>query len=365
MSARSRSRRARAAIVWTIGWYVFLQIAVVVGMEVFRPLAFDREAMARRELLDARRAERPGSDLLIVVGSSRIGLGFLPGQLPPLCSPEGREVIVFNESHLSAGPRGNLVRVERLFRDGVTPRWLVLESIPGGMTHEGVPASQASFGDLPALCRHADRLKVLSIYGRERLNVISKHRQFLLGEIAPAFVTRGPESNVVRLEPLGDDRLWMRRDDLPAEKLDLLARMAEQTYRPRLAEWSVDPDLDTALRETLDLCREKGIPTVVVLTPESGRFRGWYSGETAKQVADYYTRLSRETGVPVVDARDWVADTGFNDPHHLNTQGARLFTARLDREVLRPLTGGWVVPRWESRASSSSSVPSSERAGGK
>jgi hypothetical protein len=364
MSARRRSRRARAAIAWTVGWFVVLQLAVVIGMEVFRPLAFDREALARRELLDARRAESPGADLLLVVGSSRIGLGLLPGELPRLCGPEGRAVIVFNESHLSAGPRGNLVRVERLFRDGVTPRWLVLESIPGGMTHEGVPASQASFGDLPALCRHADRLKVLSIYGRERLNATNKHRQFLLGEFAPAFVTRGPESNVVRLEPLGDDRQWMRRDDLPPEKLDLLARMAEMTYRPRLAEWSVDPKLDAAMRDLLELCREKGIPTVIVLTPESGRFRGWYSGETARQVADYYARLARDTGVPVVDAREWVPDDGFNDPHHLNLRGAGIFTSRLDREVLRPLVAGCLGARSHPGALSFSPVSGSERGAG-
>jgi hypothetical protein len=365
MSARRRSRRARAAILWTVGWYVILHVAVVLGMELFRPLAFDREAMARRELLDARRTERPGADLLLVVGSSRFGLGFLPGELSPMCSPEGHDVIVFNESHLSAGPRGNLVRVERLVRDGLTPRWLVLESIPGGMTHEGVPASQASFGDLPALCRHADQLKVLSIYGRERLNAIHKHRQFLLGEFAPAFVTRRDESDVVRLEPLGDDRRWMRRDDLPPEKLDLLARMAEMTYRPRLAEWSVDPDLDAATRDILKLCQKRGIPTVVVLTPESVRFRGWYSDETARQVADYYARLSLETGVPVVDAREWVSDDGFNDPHHLNLSGAREFTARLNREVLRPLVGGCVAPRWEPGALPSTRLSAPERGGGK
>jgi len=337
MAIRPRSRRARNEIAWGIGWFVASQLAIVLGMEALRPEAFDRESLARRELLDARRDESPNSDLLLFVGSSRVGLGFVPGELPPMTGPEGRPVVPFNFSHLGTGPRGNLVRFERLFRDGATPRWVVLESIPGGLTHEGVPASQASFGDLPALCRHADRLKVLSIYGRERLNVVHKHRQYLLSEFAPTFVTWGEEADRVTLEPLGDDRRWMRRENMPPEKRAILARMAEMTYRPRLAQWSVDPQLDAATRDLIGRCRDRQIPVVVVLTPESSSFRGWYSRETAEQVSDYYERLSREEMVAVIDARDWVSDDGFHDPHHPNLAGAKAFTARLYREVLCPL----------------------------
>jgi hypothetical protein len=159
----------------------------------------------------------------------------------------------------------------------------------------------------------------------------------LLSEFAPAFVTWGEESDLVRLEPLGDDRRWMRRDDLAPEKRAILARMAEMTYRPRLAHWSVDPQLDAATRDLISRCRDKQIPVVVVLTPETSVFRSWYGRETAQQVTEYYDRLSREEIVPVIDAREWVSDDGFNDPHHLNLAGAKAFTARLHREVLCPL----------------------------
>ena len=43
--------------------------------------------------------------------------------------------------------------------------------------------------------------------------------------------------------------------------------------------------------------------------------------------------LRREWGVPVIDARDWVADKDLWDTHHLLPEGAEVYTDRLGREL--------------------------------
>ena len=40
--------------------------------------------------------------------------------------------------------------------------------------------------------------------------------------------------------------------------------------------------------------------------------------------------------MPVVDARDWLADADFYDYHHVLHRGAKAYTDRLARGVLRP-----------------------------
>src|SRR5688572_8669466 len=109
MGARYRSRRSHSQVAWGVGGFAFIQLAVLLAMELIRPEAFDRESLARNDLVNARRAEEPDSDLLLVVGSSRIGHGVLACELRPTTGPEGRPVLPINYSHLAAGPRTNLM----------------------------------------------------------------------------------------------------------------------------------------------------------------------------------------------------------------------------------------------------------------
>jgi hypothetical protein len=71
--------------------------------------------------------------------------------------------------------------------------------------------------------------------------------------------------------------------------------------------------------------------------PESSDFRSWYAPAAEAQVNAYLKGLSRQYRVPVFDTRAWLPDAAFHDGHHLNTAGARTFSERFGREVLRPL----------------------------
>ena len=95
-----------------------------------------------------------------------------------------------------------------------------------------------------------------------------------------------------------------------------------------------------ALRDLLALCRHEGIPTVLYLMPEGSIFRGWYTPSTRACFEDHLIRLSREYGVPIVNARTWMPDKYFGDSHHLYRRGASFFTRRFGSEVLSCLIKG-------------------------
>lgn len=344
-----KSRRARALRdVVSVGVaFLVLQLLFVLAVDSRRPSWWDQEHGERMRLLKSQVAAHPDRPLLVVVGSSRLGLGFLPGELPPLRTADGRTAIPFNYSHLAAGPRMNLMQVRRLLDEGVVLRWLVLEIVPGSLVHERPPAELATARDLPALTRHGT-LEEVPTYLRCRLNPFYNHRQPALEEFAPAFVTRADRSDQVVLEPLGDDYHWMRRDDLDDLKRAYLAWSVMQLYHPRLQDFRIDPLLLSATREILDLCRERGITVALLLTPENTLFRSWYSAETLHCLDACLRELQREYQLPLIDARAWVGDGGFNDPHHMSLSGGREFTARL---------GGRLYSHWSMAHSTCRSCP--------
>ena len=99
-----------------------------------------------------------------------------------------------------------------------------------------------------------------------------------------------------------------------------------------------------AFDDLLALCRREDIPAAVVWMPESSEFRSWYPESARRLVADYCTDLSRQHGVRVIDARDWLRDEDFLDAHHALPPGAAAFTRRLGEQVLCPLVQGTLPP---------------------
>src|SRR5262249_30236172 len=95
-----------------------------------------------------------------------------------------------------------------------------------------------------------------------------------------------------------------------------------------------------ALRESVALCRREGIAVAPLLMPEASEVRRWYPPGAGAALDDLPGALRRDFGVPVIDAREWVADAGFADSHHLLPAGAAAFTGRLGHEVIVPLLEG-------------------------
>jgi hypothetical protein len=335
-----RRRVARAEAVWAFVGIVAIWAGFVALTELRFPWWWDREYEVRRTLLNERIAEAPDRPLLAVLGSSRIGTAFCPSEMPPIVDGEGRPVMTFNYSHHGSGPRLNLMQLLRLLRDGVEPRWLVIELVPSHVRYEGITATLAAADDLPVLLPFMNKRKLLVEFGRLRLNAVYRNRTGFLRAFAPDFATKAGEGDDIFLGPLGDDAILSRPGAHPENKKDDQYKLIKSMYAYQMQDLQFDPQLVEATRALLQLCRDHQIATAILIAPEDSRFRSWYGPGVEERIEGFYAGLGNDFGIPIVDARRWCPDEDFLDPHHLMPDGARRFTLRLRNEMLEPLVRG-------------------------
>jgi hypothetical protein len=302
---------------------------------------YDPEYTTRLALLNARLAEAPDRALWLMVGSSRTKTAFRPENLRPLTTQAGRQLLAFNFSHPGASPLINRLTVERLLQDGIRPAGMIVELIPAMLTDAAGSTSldgMVAARDLPVLRRY---LPAPQLYGRYALRrLVLEHRHQL------DFLLRQGQSlgvpGVARSQPLLNRLGGLKglRWTIDAAQRRSLGDLARHQYAWALQDFHIDPAQDWALRDLLHLCRQRHIAIVMLLTPEASEFRNWYSPAAVSQLDTYLARLRHDYGATIIDGRGWLPDADFTDGHHVLRRGARAFTARLEREVLRPLVAG-------------------------
>jgi hypothetical protein len=319
---------------------VLIQLGIHAYLERQRPEVYDPEYSSRLAVLNQRRREAPERPLLLVVGSSRLVTDFLPEQLPPLTSADGQPVLPFNFSHTGAGPLVNLMEVERLFRAGVRPRWLVVEVLPPMLNISGrsTAAGIARADDLGMLAQHMPAWKAYGSYLLWRLLPSPRHYVLALDSILPTWVCRPTTDAGMNLGPLGGSAPL--HTAATSDNVHHYTEAVRAQYFPGLQHFHVTGVADQSLRHLLEACQTEGVEVVLLLTPESSEFRSWYPESARRHVDSYCTALSQAYGVRVVDARTWIADADFIDAHHAIPRGAEAFTRRLAQELLQPLVAG-------------------------
>jgi hypothetical protein len=195
--------------------------------------------------------------------------------------------------------------------------------------------------ELPDLMRYTSPWKVLGRYCLARLLPWQRNRTLLLHALAPGWAQgQLPEQYRQRLGPnLGWEPRNCPEHLDPAEKHRRWA-VSRTDYEPSLKQFCIKKEVSQPVDDLVTYCRQEHIELVLVLTPESTAFRGWYGPQAEEQIRVFCAELTRKQGVPVVDARDWLPDEQFMDGHHVMRSGAETFTRRLETEVLRPLVNG-------------------------
>ena len=342
MSHARKRRGWKADLLWFLLFLALGQVGLILLLEWRLPELHDVEYGMRLRLLKKRIVEAPARPLCLVVGSSRLTMGFLPEQLPLLRSASGEEVLPFNFGHLGGGPLINLMNLRRLLREGIRPRWVVLEVVPTLMEDQSPwMAVRLSFAaDLPLLQRYIDTTTVWGVYLRTRLNPWYSKRLGLLRRYASCLAQDSGDIERIRLKPLGGDDGWIVFTKMDDEEKRRRTASIRASYFEGLQNYHIEPLPDRALRECLDLCRHEGIECVLLVTPESSEYRSWYSADGLECFHRYCDKLCAEYGVPLIDAGTWGADEQFIDGTHLMRGGAEAFTARLGRELFEPLVAG-------------------------
>jgi hypothetical protein len=330
---RPTRRRPRAALAWSAALFAALQLAFFVVAPWWHP---DREFTTRLNLLRDRLAEAPGRPLVLMVGSSRTVSAFRPEVLPPLPTADGRPALVFNFAHTGAGPVLTLVEVQRLFRLGVRPRWLLVELTPVFLAEEWAyhRARTATLTDLGTLVRYTEWRSLAGPFLAARSVPWYRYRGAVLDHVLPGWSVPAELPRELSLAPLGGEGRPVT--DAPEVIRRHLALDTRNLYAPALQRFHVPEEADRASRELAALCRREGVGVAFVLVPEGPAWRGWYGPGVREQFRDYCGRLSRECGAPLIDAQDWLDDADFSDSHHAIKPGAEKFTRRLG-EVLGAL----------------------------
>jgi hypothetical protein len=343
MSSARRAFGRRSALTLGCGVAAFLlgQLALGLAVERWLPAARDPEYAARAERLRARRAEAPGRPLVLVLGSSRVQLGLRAGALG--ADPDGRPTLVFNFGMPGAGAFLQAVCLRRLLAEGVRPDLLVLEVLPPMLNQPGplpleelwLSAARLRSSEAAFLRRYAnDPSRSLRQWLKARGLPCVWYQASLHDLIAPEAGTIGSVPERVRrtMDPYG----WSPypTEDVAPERRRWLTDYAGLQYASALGEFRLAERPARALADTLALCRHEGIPVALLLMPEGPAFRARYTPSMRAGIDAHLRTL----GVPLIDARDWLAtDDAFLDSHHLLPRGAAAFTERFGREALGPL----------------------------
>lgn len=343
-AARSPVRRqvAKRTVLWGVGLFAVTQLALGAAAELYPrlrdPLFGDKLVKLKRKVAAPDRRAT-----VVMLGSSRTGLAF-HGKRVEAALPG---VTAFNYGVPASGPVTHLVYLDRLLAAGITPDLLLVEVLPSMLADRpDAPLERNWF--------FADRLThpELGTVIRHGFDPATVRRRWAESVALPAYSLRFQLMSRISASWLpwqvrfdwsrgSDECGWgemIQQQVTAADRTAGFAR-AKLEYEPVLANWVPGGPAAGALRELLNRCQERGVPVVLVLMPEAANFRALYPPAAVERLTAFTGGLSRETGVPVVNAREWLPDAGFHDGHHMLTVGANQFTDRLAREVIAPRLG--------------------------
>jgi hypothetical protein len=336
--------RARRAVGWGIVLFVGMQLGMSFAMEHISPQWRDPEyGYKLRELRDRLR-EDPDRPLLLVIGSSRSGLGVCPADFELRDGAGSKAPLVFNMAISGSGPLFELMSLKRVLSEGIRPRWVMLEVLapllyqePAWSEWQWLNINRLSFNDVSLLSRYSDNASKLQRHWLlSRVAPSYSHRFYLMGQYFPAWLPLDLRNDAWwQIDRFGY-RTAAMPDVVEGPTRARLVSNAKREYFNALQNFKVAEKSDRAMRELLDECKANGLPVLVYLMPEGAEFRSWYKPGTAEAIQSYLDTLKRDYEVDVVDAREWFEERYFFDSHHLLQPGAHRFSQRFSKDHLKP-----------------------------
>jgi hypothetical protein len=331
-------RRSRKTVLVAAGLFVLSQFVLAVAAETILPELRDPSFGARRRLLAQCIRDAPNQALVVALGSSRIETGLQPSAMNrPAGGPR-----IFNFGLTGGGPLQEWLAFRRLNEDGVRPKTVVIEIMPA-LLFESRPVEQCvhparlSWRDVDDLLPDTqDKVPLIRDWVAARAAPIYSSRFVVLSRLMPAWL---PIANRT-------DYLWTDLDRWGAARLPLSVvsadrRMAgsaraREEYADRLAHFEVSPRPAAYLLRLLNECRAHRIAAILVLMPEDQTFQSLYSQEASERLDAFLSDVTREFGVRLINARQWLQASDFYDGHHLLPDGADAFSAQLAKALWGP-----------------------------
>jgi hypothetical protein len=345
-AASAQVARARKALGFGLLLFAGLQLGTAVVLDHWR---YDlRYPEFGHKLIRLRKqvTEHPQQPLLLVLGSSRTGVGLRPELLASCRAANGQRPLVFNFGLQAAGPVQELLCLNHLLDEGIRPAWVMIEVLPHALSGETPFAEpmllRLGLRDLGRLTRfYPPPPDVVRRWCQAQAVPWSSCRLQFMTWYATEWVPWYSRTEQIwgALNAFGWGRIPFEASEADPNRCRRIEQ-DRQAQEPALRWFHFSPASDGALREMLTWCQSEGIPAGLFLMPEHSAFRSWYPPATWTEIAAYLARISREFHVPLIDARCWVKDTDFWDGHHLLVRGATVFTRRFRAEGLQPFLDG-------------------------
>ncbi len=339
------ARRARRALLAGALTFGIFTLAGGFCVERYLPDARDPEFAGKLSRLRARLREAPGAPLVLMMGSSRVSLGFRAGDVH--VRKDQSPALVFNFGISGGGPLVELLALRRLLAEGIRPDLLLVEVLPPAFNHAGkrsleeiwLQGGRMRFAEAVELGHyHGDPGRLVRRWLRARLkpwgNLYHVAQSHLTGE-GPDDPTpdRGPAPEVVDGYGWEPHFIYGIR---PEQRLHYL-EVARAQYHDSMGEYQPSESTVSALEAFLAVCRQNHIAVALVLMPEGPQFASFYPPGLRESLCGQACEICKAHGLPLVDARDWLPEEGFWDSHHQLPTGAAQFTSRLVRDALEPI----------------------------
>jgi hypothetical protein len=343
-------KRKRRTLLWALVFLIGGQLGLTSALS-FWPQLQDPEIGGKLANLTARLAEKPSRrPLVLALGTSHVGMAVRPDALPG-CRPGSSELpLVFNLSVNGGDFLVDCVCLRRVLAKGIHPDWVVVEAWPLMLMNEGkaiqvnesMSVLRVRWQDFTVLSQYFGRPKRLyQEWFRIRLLPWYWYRYYLLSRFVPDWL---PQANRV-------DCIWNNLDAWGWQWVPGHVSVDPDTYRRRIESlqyqyttglkgFRVSDAADRLVRNLILTCRENQIAIALIRMPEASQIRSCYPPEVGAELSRYFSRLTQELATPVIDAHDWVDDSGFSDGHHLTPTGATTFMRRFEREFLQPIMAG-------------------------
>jgi hypothetical protein len=311
------------------------------------PQLHDPEYYGKLTRLQARLAEDSADrPLVVALGSSHVAMGVKGAALAADGAAASQTPRLFNFAINAGTPMVSLVCLRRLAAAGIRPDWVLVETCTLQLAADGpaaeynccLPAIFVQWHDLPLLSRYyarPDRLRREWVV--TQLLPWYNHRDYLLSYLSRQWLPRDERLDLRWQNVDGWGWQWVPgHTEGYATNLRRLAATREacaDTFR----HYAISDVTRRALLEMVALCRAQGTRIAFLRMPESQVFQSWCPPEVTRRADEFLGVLAREQGVPIIDARNWVAEDEFSDGHHLTPRGADAFMKVFEREALQPM----------------------------
>ena len=334
-----RHSRYRAVVLWMIGAFVFMQLAIGIAVDVSLPQVRDPEFVHREKLLQASMAREPEKTFVVAIGSSRVFNGLDAATASETLS-EG--TVVFNFGIPSSGPFLERISLERLRKLPGKPDILLVEVLPALLNGTHTPRDQSELDGarLSAAELTKNRLSWAALSG--------PIRKWATARALPIYRHQAELRSLLKIDRERDgDNLpedlrtvdsfgWQARS-FPVDRREGLKGLAHRQYDACYRDFRLADTQVAHLEELLARCETEGIRTVLILMPEGSEFRRLYTPEMNAAIEGMLLHFRERFGSPIIDARPWMDDSLFYDMHHLLPEGAKEFSAKLAKEGIAPI----------------------------